>query len=220
MKILEKFKKIFNNIKPESPQSDSSPNFNNKTHDGSENFETENKEMENRFAQRAEEQKRLEERWEKERLAAIKRVEEHEDAKKRLSASKIESQKLKNQQIEGKRFQEQFAEQQRVEELNKIYSNENERLINNEEEARSINSSILTNNIPSPIVYSHEVFPKKCLNCPDHKNYLKGEIHQCPDCGEWICGRHYHGHVIKKHGSREYRVQSSDVGQSSFKFPK
>ena len=67
---------------------------------------------------------------------------------------------------------------------------------------------------------SKEVFPKKCMNCPDHKNYYESEIHQCPDCGQWICGRHYHGHVLKKHGSQEYRVQSNEIGQGNYKFPK
>jgi hypothetical protein len=67
-----------------------------------------------------------------------------------------------------------------------------------------------------------EEFPKKCKYCPEHKNYIQGQIHRCPDCeGEvWICSRHYQGHVLKNHGSNEYRVGSNEIGHSNFKFPK
>lgn len=67
---------------------------------------------------------------------------------------------------------------------------------------------------------SLDVFPKKCKNCPDHKNYFKGEIHQCPDCGEWICGRHYHGHIMKYHKSTQYTISGSDSGSGTYKFKK
>jgi len=71
-----------------------------------------------------------------------------------------------------------------------------------------------------PLLISEEVFPKKCLNCPDHKNYFESEIHRCPDCGEWICGRHYHSHIMKNHKSSEYTISGSESGSASYKFKK
>ena len=70
---------------------------------------------------------------------------------------------------------------------------------------------------PSNILISQVVFPKKCKNCPDHKNYFEGEIYCCPDCGEWICGRHYHGHIMKYHKSSEYTISGTDSGSGSYK---
>ena len=100
------------------------------------------------------------------------------------------------------------------EEQNKIYANDNERLIYTEEISRTSDATVLTSNPPQ------EVFPKKCLNCPDHKNYPEGEIHQCPDCGKWICGRHYHGHIMKNHKSSEYITSLSKNGSASYTFKK
>ena len=70
---------------------------------------------------------------------------------------------------------------------------------------------------PSEAEISTEIYPKKCRNCPDHKNYFEGEIHQCPDCGAWICGRHYHGHVMKYHKSKDYTILGSESGSGSYK---
>jgi uncharacterized UBP type Zn finger protein len=78
-----------------------------------------------------------------------------------------------------------------------------------------IESEVIT---PSNI--SQEVFPKQCMNCPDSKKYTEREIHKCPDCEKWFCGRHYQGHILKKHGSKEYRVTSNEIGHSNTRFPR
>lgn len=77
-----------------------------------------------------------------------------------------------------------------------------------------------TNSLHFDNSVSQEVFPKKCPNCPEHKSYLEGEIHQCPDCGEWICGRHYQGHIMKNHKSKDYTISGSEGGSASIRVNK
>jgi hypothetical protein len=147
----------------------------------------------------------------------------------------INSAKLKNQ-----------AER---EESNKIFQNEKERLEYLEKGTRSYDIPVLTE-IPKEEIklmeqeilasrvekqnviqnigiksekdsrLSGETFPKKCHYCPDHKNYFDGEIHLCPDCGKWICGRHYHSHIMKNHKSTDYVISGTESGSGSIRIPK
>jgi hypothetical protein len=95
-----------------------------------------------------------------------------------------------------------------------------QRLINahrQKPEDEGINQNIL---IKKDTLQISESFPKKCEHCSEGKNYSEGEIFQCRDCDKWFCGRHYQGHILKKHGSRDYRVQSNENGQGNYKFYK
>jgi hypothetical protein len=205
----------------------------------------------------AEEQRRKKLLQEKlaEELQAKKLLEKKKE-KKKLSALKIIPPK-NIQLVEEERIRGRTAEPQGLEELNKIYSSEIERLIYAESKSRSTPFSTFPenpkeeielteeellaqrpinikqsspgivspteekiSNSPSIIFDSKEVFPKKCMNCPDHKNYVAGEIHQCPDCEKWYCGRHYHNHIMKNHKSSEYTISSSENGSASYKFKK
>jgi hypothetical protein len=153
-------------------------------------------------------------------------------------------------------YQKKLASQKPSEDLNKIYSDEKERLIDTEQKSRFVDEQILTE-IPKEEIEileneildqirlknqqisadtsepvqenvsqfssnfaSEQIYPKKCRVCPEHKNYFEGEIHLCPDCERWFCGRHYHQHVIKEHGSKVYRVTSKDLGHHNIRFPK
>jgi len=93
-----------------------------------------------------------------------------------------------------------------------------------EPEITSSSESIFSLPIESEVIthsnISQEVFPKQCMNCSDSKNYTEGEIHKCPDCEKWFCDRHYQGHILKKHGSKEYRVTSNEIGHSNTRFPR
>ena len=86
--------------------------------------------------------------------------------------------------------------------------------------SESIFSPSIKSEVITPSNISQEVFPKQCMNCPDSKNYTEGEIHKCPDCEKWFCDRHYQGHILKKHGSKEYRVTSNEIGHSNTRFPR
>jgi uncharacterized UBP type Zn finger protein len=101
------------------------------------------------------------------------------------------------------------------------------------EEIKSMEQEILANRVEKQNVIqnigtksekdskiSGETFPKKCHYCPDHKNYLEGEIHLCPDCGKWICGRHYHSHIMKNHKSSDYIISGTESGSGSIRIPK
>ena len=194
------------------------------------------------------EEQRLQKQWAEETAASIKRFEERKAAKKRadeigvLEEELAEQKRLEKEQAEHQRLEElnkiYSNEKERL-----IYIEKKSRSVDAlteipKEKIELMELEILTQqrlnmqqisvDIVSPlqerkspiILNSQEVFPKKCMNCPDHKNYFEEEIHRCPDCGEWICGRHYHGHVLKKHGSQEYSVQSNENGQGNYKFPK
>jgi len=71
-----------------------------------------------------------------------------------------------------------------------------------------------------PISKEIEKFPKKCINCPDSKEYNKGEIHECPTCHKWLCGKHYHPHVMKNHQSLDYVITSGGNLPDSVWFPR
>lgn len=110
-----------------------------------------------------------------------------------------------------------FREQNRI---SKIFRDEKERLIYTEEKFRFSDSSKLPEkeiDESSNLLVSEELFLKKCENCPDHKNYVKWEIHECPDCGKWFCDRHFQGHIMKNHKSSEYTVSGYIDGHALYK---
>jgi len=64
----------------------------------------------------------------------------------------------------------------------------------------------------------HHYYPKNCVVCSDITIWYEvGEIFKCPECGEWICNKHYYNH-LHAHNPKDYYVRTTDETGDTFSY--